>query len=188
MKNRKLNRLSGFDYSSDCLYFVTSVVRDRIPYFGEIENGEMRLNPIGEIAEKQWEWLGNQYPYIKLHSFVVMPNHIHGIIEIDRNVAGTGRENETNAIPDAGTGHDLSLRDKRNQRDHPETKIKSLSEIIGAYKTTVSKQIHLAGYPEFAWQRSFHDHIIRDEQSYFNICNYILNNPLNWTEDKLNNP
>ena len=58
---------------------------------------------------------------------------------------------------------------------------------MGAYKTTVSKQIHLGGYPEFAWQRSFHDHIIRNEASYQNIINYILNNPSKWEEDEFHN-
>ena len=104
-----------------------------------------------------------------------MPNHIHGIIEIDRNViVGTGRDLSGNKKgANLGTGRDLSLR-----------KIKSLSELMGAYKTTVSKQIHLAGYTGFAWQRSFHDHIIRDEKSYENISNYIIDNPKTWDKDK----
>jgi REP element-mobilizing transposase RayT len=122
----------------------------------------MILNEYGKIAEKQWYWLSEQYPYVILHAFVVMPNHIHGIIEINRNIVGTGR--------------DPSL-----QRP----KIKSLSELMGAYKTTVSKQIHLAGFIEFQWQRSFHEHIIRDEKSFKTISDYILNNPLNWEQDNL---
>ena len=103
---------------------------------------------MGEIADQQWYWLAEQYPYIVLHEFIVMPNHIHGIIEI-------------NCKAMAGKGRDLSL----------PPKIKSLSELMGAYKTTASKYIHLKGYAEFAWQRSFHDHIIRDEKSYKRICN-----------------
>ncbi len=63
-------------------------------------------------------------------------------------------------------------------------KIKSISELMGAYKTTTSKQIRLAGLSQFAWQRSFHDHIIRNEESYNNISLYILNNHLKWEEDK----
>jgi len=127
----------------------------------------MICNENGEIAENQWNWLFRQYPYLICHAFVVMPNHIHGIIEIRRNVVGTGR---------VGTGRDLSLTD-------PPQKIKSLSELIGAYKTTVSKQIHLVGFIEFQWQRSFHEHIIRDEKSYETISNYIINNPSNWEQD-----
>ena len=101
-----------------------------------------------------------------LHEFVVMPNHIHGIIEINRSHI-------------VGTGRDLSL-----QYPTP-TKIKSLSELMGAYKTTTSNKIHLLGFVDFYWQRSFHDRIIRDEKSYKMISHYIRNNPAKWEQDKL---
>ena len=190
---RKPNRMKGYDYSKDNLYFVTTCVHDRVCCFGNIHVGPGRVddfgpgrdddfgtgrvfdvgtgrdlslhrkimvfNEYGQIAEKQWHWLGEQYHFIVLHAFVVMPNHFHGIIEIHREAIC---ENE-------------------------EIKIKSLSELMGAYKTTVSKQIHLLGYSNFAWQRSFYDHIIRDDRSYENISNYILNNPLKWEEDKFYN-
>src|SRR5665213_2234249 len=172
MKQRKPNRLKGYDYSQDNLYFVTSCVHDMICCFGDVvgtgrdlssnagfelrptNNGDigidnigtgrdlslrepqMILNEYGKIAEQQWHWLAEQYPYVVLHEFTVMPNHIHGIIEIDRNAVGTGRDLSGNVNDNhVGTGRDLSLR-----------KIKSLSELMGAYKTTVSKQIHLTGY------------------------------------------
>jgi putative transposase len=166
--------------------------------------------------------LAEQYPYVVLHEFIVMPNHMHGIIEINRNAVGTGRDLSANA-KDAivgtgrdlsgninndhiGTGRDLSGNVNNNHirkghdvsgnvnNNHIRTghdlslqKIKSLSELMGAYKTTVSKQIHLAGYMEFAWQRSFHDHIIRDEKSYERISNYIIDNPKTWVKDKFFN-
>jgi putative transposase len=199
MRDRKIIRLKGYDYSADNLYFITSCVKDRVCCFGEIvsvdetgridgmggfvgtgrdpslqcdpslqhhpsiqSNGQcMILNEYGKIAEKQWYWLGKQYPYVALHSFVVMPNHIHGIIEINRNIVGTG--------------HNPS-----------QLKIKSLSELMGAYKTTVSKQIHLAGLQQFAWQRSFYEHIIRDDKSFEIISLYIERNPAKWDEDKFN--
>jgi REP element-mobilizing transposase RayT len=176
--------MKGYNYSQDNLYFVTTCVHDRVCCFGSVGTGrdlstKMILNDFGQIAEKQWHWLAEQYPYVVLHAFVVMPNHVHGIIEIKRTDVGTDRDLSTNENHDSlsmGTGHDLSL-----------PKIKSLSELMGAYKTTVSKQIHLLGYPGFAWQRSFHDHIIRDDQSYNNISEYILNNPQKWEEDKFFN-
>ena len=193
MKQRKANRLKGYDYSQDNLYFVTSCVQDMVCCFGDIvigtgrdlsgDDGEtdhdlplqepqMILNQYGRIANRKWEWLGEQYPYINLHEFIVMPNHIHGIIEINREIVGTGRDL---SVDDNGsrTGRDLSLQ-----------KIKPLSELIGAYKMTVSKQVHLSGYAEFSWQRSFHDHIIRDQKSYERISDYIINNPNSWNEDK----
>jgi REP element-mobilizing transposase RayT len=135
-------------------------VKDRICCFGSVVDKRMMCNDYGTIAENQWNWLFLQYPYLVSHAYVVMPNHIHGIIEIRRDSVGTGR--------------DLSL-----------PKIKSLSEIIGAYKTTVSKQIHQAGLKTFQWQRSFHDHIIRDDGSFLRIFDYINDNPAKWEEDQL---
>ena len=126
----------------------------------------MILNEYGIIANNQLEWLEIQYPYIELHSYKVMPNHIHAVIEID------------------------SLKVNLNHKGDPEQcdlrsiKIKSLSQIMGAYKTTSSKLIHEADFDMFAWHRSFHDHIIRDEKSYQNIVNYIENNPNSWSKDK----
>ena len=179
MKERKPNRLHDFDYSSDNLYYVTSCVQNRVCCFGEIvgtgrdavdrsrlsvhsDDSKMILNEYGEIAQKQWYWLSEQYPYVILHEFVVMPNHIHGIIEINRSRIKS-------SIP---------------------VKIKSLSELIGVYKTTVSKQIHLLEcrdrsrpVPTFAWQRSFHEHIIRNEKEFERISEYISTNPLKWTQD-----
>jgi len=222
MKSRKANRLKGYDYSKDNLYFVTSCVKNMECCFGgvvsvgtgrdlsvhnrdnhpdnhpdnypdknsniifnnhpnnhpdrnfniisnnhpeknhEIE-AEMILNEFGIIANNQLEWLQNQYPYIFLHSYIVMPNHIHAVIEIDSNL----------------------LKTVQNLYE-PEkiVKIKSLSQIMGAFKTTSSKLIHEAGNIDFAWHRSFHDHIIKDEKAYLNIVNYIENNPNSWNKDK----
>lgn len=120
----------------------------------------MELNEYGKICETQWHWLAKQYPYVVLHEFCVMPNHIHGIIEINSSRAGNGRD------------HSLHV------------KIKSLSELMGAYKTTTSKQIHALGLKSFAWQKSFHDHIIRRSDPLNIIADYIKNNPMKWNEDR----
>lgn len=154
LKERKKNRLRGFDYSSDRLYFITSCVDNMIPHFGNVKGGKMICNQNGEIAIKQWEWLQLQYPYAVSHGFVVMPNHIHAVIGIRSSLANGSR------------------------------KIKSISELMGAYKTTSSKEIHLLGCEEFRWKRSFYDHIIRNENSYWNILNYIEKNPENWEKDR----
>ena len=164
---RKRNRLKDYDYSLKGLYFVTSCVQDMACCFGKIVDDKMVLNACGKIADRQWHWLAQQYPYLVLHSFVVMPNHMHGIIQI------------------VNTGNNVS-------HEQPAIKIKSISELMGAYKTTSSKQIHLLPEADraqclktsFKWQRSFHDHIIRDELSFLNISYYIENNPVNWKGDK----
>lgn len=197
MKSRKANRLKGYDYSKDNLYFVTSCVKNRECCFGGVfpvgtgrdlsvndsdnnpdknpdnnpENknqieAEMILNEFGIIANNQLEWLQNQYPYIILHSYIVMPNHIHAVIEIDSSLLKTVQN--------------LDELDKI-------VKIKSLSQIMGAFKTTSSRLIHEAGKIDFAWHRSFHDNIIRDEKAYLNIINYIENNPNSWNKDTFYN-
>ena len=86
MRERKRNRISNFDYGRNNLYFVTSCTHNRVCCFGEIDNKRMLLNEIGEIAHRQWQWLINKYPYLKSHAFVVMPNHIHGLLEINRAI------------------------------------------------------------------------------------------------------
>ena len=212
---RKLNRSRNFDYSLDGCYFVTTCVKNFIHVFGKIQNNQMILNKYGEIVKQQLLWLPNQYPYIRLNEWCIMPNHAHAIIVIDRHnmatdravgvivgtpshattlslshIVGIDRHNTgtNNAYGvDVGTGRDLSL---RVPHDHtppmPTTKIKSLSEIVGAFKTTSSKLIHQSGLEQFVWQRSFHDRVIRDSEGLKAIGFYIQNNPANWCKDRNN--
>ncbi|WP_310284044.1 transposase, partial [Flavobacterium piscis] len=115
---------------------------------------KMNLNSYGKIVEEQIIWLQEQYLYVDIHNYIIMPNHLHLILEID------------------------SLVIKDNS-----VKIKSLSSLIGAFKTTSSKFIHKKGFENFAWQRSFHDHIIRNTNAYDNIYTYIDLNPQKWHQD-----
>jgi len=160
--DRKLNRMPGFDYSQPGYYFVTICTKDRIEYFGDVKDEEMILNNYGRVVQKQWLWLQKQYQYVKLDKYIIMPNHLHGIIFFDY-------------LNNVGTRRALSLQ---------EIKIKSLSEIIGAFKTTSSKMIHKMELYEFQWQRSFYDHVIRDEDDLARIRQYILDNPLKWHLDR----
>ena len=202
MKNRKRNRMKGFDYSSNNLYFITNCVKNNLCCFGNVisdaivvtgrdlsvhhsknhhsknhhfenhhfenhhsknhhseinpfGNVVMELNSFGLILKNQIEWLENQYSYISIHNYVIMPNHFHLILEIDNSKVNTN-----------------------------EIKIKSLSSLMGALKTTSSKQIRDFGFIDFAWHRSFHDHIIRNEKEYDLISNYIDRNPQKWFEDR----
>ena len=161
MLERKNNRLRAFDYARPGTYFITTVVKGRRNTFGNIENGTIRLTAYGTILVGQWYWLHNQYPNIALDEFVVMPNHFHGIINI------------------VGTGCDLSLHPATSTRPNP----KSLSELVGAFKTTTSKQIHRLGMSSFQWQRSFYDRIVRNEDELNRIREYIRTNPLRWELD-----
>ena len=174
MHERKLTRLPGFDYSASRYYFFTICVKDHIQSFGLVEDGTMRLSENGIVALEQWRWLKDQYPYSDLIAFVVMPDHVHGIIHIDSDYYKNHVKNGDNY--NVGNGRDRSLQEHINKY----MKIKSLPELIGAYKTTVSKRIHLQGDGNFKWQKSFHDHIVRNQRSLYRIISYIETNPGKW--------
>ncbi|MEE9443604.1 MAG: transposase [candidate division Zixibacteria bacterium] len=115
--------------------------------------------------------MANHFDFIQLDEFCIMPNHVHGIIII----------NHGNSV---ATTLELSLH--RQSQTDKQRRNNLLSKAIAAFKTTASKYIHKAGYADFAWKRSFHDHVIRDEKSLFEIREYIQNNPLKWELDKYN--
>ena len=163
-------RLPGWDYAAAGWYFVTICTRDRRSFFGNVENGEMHLSPMGEIAVQFWQEIPQHTTgWVTLDAFVVMPNHVHGIIVIVETLqcnVSTGDDNPMSAIsPRAG----------------------SLGAIIRSYKSAVTRWCRQNGYTEFGWQPRFYDHIIRDEKALNNIRRYIAENPLRWSEDQ-NNP
>ncbi len=158
IRERKLLRLKGYNYSRSGAYFITICTQNGECFFGNIDNDKMVLNECGKIVEQQWCWLFDQYDYLKMGEYCIMPNHFHGIIWICPVIVGNGR--------------DRSLH-----------KIKPISELIGAFKTTSSKLIHLNVTQSFKWQKSFYDVIIRDDESYNRIVEYIKNNPRNWEQD-----
>jgi putative transposase len=152
---RKRLRLDGYDYAQDGYYYVTICVFNHKKYFGDIHNGTMELNDSGQIVDRQFIWLKNQYSYINIPIWIVMPDHVHAIIEINRAEAG---------------------RDRPLHMHQSCIKIKPLPELIGAFKTTTSKKIHQTGKHDFRWQRSYHERIIRGHMDYTRIYNYIKNN------------
>jgi len=160
MKNifniRKNPRMRGFNYRSPRKYFITTNVKYNFFTFCEIIDGKIKLNQYGEIVQRQWDWLMNHYPYLKSHAFVIMPDHIHAVIEILHK----GFSDEF-------------------------IKIKSLSEVIGAFKTRVSKEIHLTGAWDFSWQRSFHDEVIDSNAEFDAYVRYVNNNPKDWMNKTL---
>lgn len=171
---RKQIRHSGHDYSSSCIYFVTICVDWNVECLGSIRNNVMELNPYGKIIEQQWLWLAEQYPYITLDVYVVMPNHFHGIVIINN----TDYEHDINAHTER-EGRDPPLRTFRDatKRTAP------ITEMMGAFKSTSSKLIHRVGLIDFAWQRSYHDRIVRNLVELDNIRTYIKNNPTKWESD-----
>ena len=174
MRPRKPIRLAGFDYSQPGGYFVTVVVDDRRCVFGTVTGVGFKLSSSGEIVQEQWQWITKQYPYVAPDEFVVMPNHVHGIINIidlpvdnpsAKSDVGAARERPV-LVPDAALNAVPLHR-----------KVKTLSELIGAFKTTSAKRIHDAGLKSFRWQRSFYERIIRSEQEAHRNREYIQTNP-----------
>ncbi|MFH1090613.1 MAG: transposase, partial [Pseudomonadota bacterium] len=167
---RRSLRLEGYDYSQAGAFFVTVCTRDRECWFGEItEGGEMKLNEYGQLVQTSWRWLADQYHHVELDEWVIMPNHLHGIIwliEDDRR--GGSRTAPTQEV-----------------RTAPTKKRKPLGRLIGAFKTISTKRINqLREMPgAVLWQRNYYEHIVRDEMELNQVREYIINNPLKWDLD-----
>ncbi|MCX6785685.1 MAG: transposase [Candidatus Komeilibacteria bacterium] len=169
-------RLLEFDYSTPGYYSITICTKDRENYFGEINNCKMKYSPIGLIARKFWLEIPKHYPFIELAEFIVMPNHVHGIIII-------------NDFKSVETHNCASLQKISNIHPRHYNKFglqsKNLAAIIRAYKSTVKKYANEHDI-EFNWQPRYYEHIIRDNDELNRIREYIKNNPLNWKTDRNN--
>jgi len=208
-------RLQSWDYGSNGAYFITICTKHRQHLFGEIYNNEMQLNESGQLAEKYWLEIPTHFPFIELGNFVVMPNHTHGILIIDKpdggivetpnlgvskmnaNVEtpklGVSKMDADVETPNLGNGKmdanvetpKLGVSTAKNNIGGKNEKWKSntIGSIINQYKRIVTINARLI-HADFAWQSRFHDHIIRNAQSFEIIQDYIANNPLNWEKDK----
>ncbi len=179
--HRRSIRLKGHDYSQPGAYFVTICTRDRASLFGHVVNGEMRLNEPGEIAWRCWEDIPDHFPLVQLDAFVVMPNHVHGIIVI------TGR-GEASVPPDTPEGPSGSDASPLRQPPHG-TQPGSLSAIVQNFKSISTRRMNAARHAPGApvWLRNYYERIVRSEQELKAIREYIQGNPARWDEDE-NNP
>jgi REP-associated tyrosine transposase len=164
----KSNRISGYNYSAQGHYFITICTKNMVEHFGRIVNGQMVLNKYGKIVQQNLLNINGYFDNVGLDEYIVMPNHVHVIIEIICKATD---------ITDAKVEiiHELSLRRRM-----------IIPMIVGKYKMQTSKQIHYIGLHNFAWQLNYYDHIIRNEKSLNNIREYIKNNPKNWISDRNN--
>ena len=165
---RRSIRLRGYDYTQDGAYYVTIVTQGRRTLFGDIVEGEMQLNDTGQLIANAWEWLATRYPHVELDSYVVMPNHLHGIIVITSDHRrGGSRTARARTAP---------------------TRRKPLGRLIGAFKTVSTKQVNLAhGTPgRLLWQRNYYEHVIRDDEEWNQVREYIAGNPMQWEMDAEN--
>lgn len=154
-------RLRDYNYSQPGAYFITLCIQDRKCLLGNIVGNAMHLNESGHVISEAWQWLPQQYPYVSLDSFVVMPNHVHGVLVIGN--------------PEGGS------------RTAP-TKVKPLGGLIAAFKTISAKSVNAQrGMPGAElWQRNYYEHVIRNETDLQRIREYIQNNPAQWALDEEN--
>jgi len=148
--HRRSIRLIGYDYSQAGLYFITICCHGRECWFGEIKNGVMILNDAGNIANECWSDIPTHFPNVVLHEFIIMPNHIHGVIELKEPS-------------------------------------KTIGSIVRGFKIGVTKWMRQNTNVFNVWQRNYWEHIIRNENEYNRIAQYILSNPQNWEHDQLTN-
>lgn len=174
--NRRSIRLKNYDYAQEGAYYVTvcvdicrggsrAALNMNRNIFGCVKNGKILLNEIGQIVYDSWLWLANQYDYVNLGEFIIMPNHMHGIIFLGGDfgiVQGASR-----GAPTLGTR-------------------KSLGQLIGAFKTVSTKQTNVICNVSGIrlWQCNYYEHIIRDQRDLVRIREYIVNNPLHWEKDE----
>ena len=185
-----------WDYGTDAAYFVTICTHNRIHFFGDINEGRMQLSPIGEYANHCWYEIPVHFPFVELGAFVVMPNHIHGIIIINKNKTdfNNGGSVETQnyaSLPSIQPKSSSEIPSSKiptweNQSNSQKNKFgpqsKNLASIIRGYKIGVTKSAKKIN-SNWRWQGRYHDHIIRNTESFKRITDYIINNPKNWKED-----
>jgi putative transposase len=160
-RQRRSIRLKGYDYSQPNAYFVTMCAHRRACLFGEITESEMRLNQTGLIAADCWREIPEHFPAASLDEWVIMPNHLHGIVIIS---------DET---------------DVRAQHAAPlPAKAAPLSVIVRSFKSAVTKRVNAIGATDGPiWQRNYYEHVVRDEHALDRLRRYIFENPIRWADD-----
>ena len=165
--HRRSIRLPGYDYSQNGYYSVTICTFNRESIFGDIANGKMKLNQLGIIVNHNWAAIPDHYPYVTVDTYTIMPNHIHGILNIDRYVGA----NDYSPLP-------------QTDKSKPGTS-KTIGAIIRGFKIGVAEWSRKQSDFFAVWQRNYYEHIIRNEKDYWAIRQYIIDNHKNWEKDEL---
>ena len=166
-KHRRSIRLNGYDYSTKGSYFVTICTLNRKCLFGNIETREIKLNNIGEIVKRYWKEIPQHFPHVMPGDYVIMPNHIHGILVIEDGTVGAKNFSPSQVGSPRGTS-------------------KTIGSVIRGFKIGVTKWIRQHTKIEHIWQRNFYEHVIRDEDELNLVREYIQNNPKRWEMDREN--
>lgn len=162
-------RLQKWDYGWDGSYFITICTENMQHFFGEIDpSGTMHLNNAGKIADEIWELIPKTFPYAHLGEFIVMPNHIHGILIIDKRYLEDEKKSNINTKRGGITGNKNPMLNE------------NISRIIRWYKGRTSFEIRKTTEINFKWQARYYDKIIRSLEAYTNVSKYVINNPEKW--------
>lgn len=173
LRSRKSPRLKGWEYTRPGKYYVTIVTKFNVCWFGEVNDDEVQYSALGEIASNVWLQIPVHHKHLELDEFIVMPNHVHGILILSAQSAAT--DVQLNVRPASG-GFFSAISPKKD----------SLSVAIRTYKATVTARARESGFVDFGWHGRFHDHIIRNEQDHRRIVDYIRSNPRQWKSDEEN--
>jgi|WetSurMetagenome_2_1015567.scaffolds.fasta_scaffold39898_2 putative transposase len=193
--HRRSIRLDGYDYASAGAYFVTICAQDRACVFGDVVDGEMRANACGRIVQDVWAGLPARYANVELDAFVVMPNHVHGIIVLmdvarpDAGADGDARRGAIHCAHNKGViNHARTIAEigAANRRAGA-AGVPPLGEVVRAFKAISTRLIHQHAMPGAAvWQRNYYESIIRDEDSLNRVRAYVSANPARWLTDRDN--
>lgn len=190
-------RLAGWDYGQNGSYFITICTKNRKCWFGDVVEGRMILSEFGKIADQCWMDIPDHFPFVRLDVYVVMPNHIHGIVIIDKSIKYNDDDRNLNHdgnfhVETQNFASLLSIptpippsRQISKYKNQFGPQSQNLASIIRGYKIGVTKNSRSID-PEFTWQSRFYDHIIRNGRAHRNISEYIVNNPQKWIDDKFN--
>jgi putative transposase len=191
-------RAQWWNYGNNGAYFITICTLNRQHFFGEIFEDEMYLSVAGIKCWECWKAIPDHFPFVELGAFIVMPNHVHGIIIIDKPTVRTHQPPDGGQQPPVGgqqppvggqqppveTQNFASLQEnpRKQQRNQFGPQSQNLGSIVRGFKIGVTVFCRNNNF-EFQWQARFHDHIIRDHKELERIHHYIVNNPKNWKED-----
>jgi putative transposase len=186
--HRRSIRLKGYDYSSEGAYYVTIVTQGRECLFGEIIDEEMYINEYGEIVQKWWNEIPIHFSNLELGAFVIMPNHVHGIIFITTDRRGEAqsvspRNDPNNNIQDA---YDDETNNLGGDASQPPLRKPTFGQIVAYFKYQSTKEMNRIETDKANtkfWQRNYYEHIIRNEKALQSKTDYIQANPLLWGED-----
>ena len=183
--HRRSIRLQNYDYTQPGAYFVTICMQHRACLFGAVVDREIRLNSTGQIVVQCWEDSPNHFPHVKLDRFVVMPNHVHGILVLTH--VGAGSPRLIGIIPERNTGGETPpLRHDNIDIETMHRQRPTLGQIVAYFKYQSTKGINeRRGMPGARlWQRNYYEHVIRDDADLRKLREYVMNNPLKWELDQ----